>query len=165
MNYTAHLIGIQIPEVLRAIGSSTKTGDLLVLSQQRSARLSFLAGQVVHATADNVERLGLRLVQAGHLDTDALHTILSEQAKATPVVALSSLLHERGLVAPEVLEAQTRQHIVEVLREILTWSDGTLLFESGDELGPLTILNTGVNVDSLLLHVTTTDDEAGRDLP
>ncbi|MCA8959085.1 MAG: DUF4388 domain-containing protein [Planctomycetes bacterium] len=159
MRYTAHLIGVGLPEVIRAVGASAKTGDLLVLSSQRSARFTFVDGRIVHATADNVERLGLRLVSAGCLTGAQLHEALSRQAQTTPVVALSTLLLDLEWVEESVLERETARHIVEVVREVLSWSDGTLLFEEGAGVGRVAILGAGVNVESLLLHASTTTDE------
>jgi len=149
--------------VLRAIGTSVKTGDLLVLSLQRSARISFVGGAIVHATADSVDRVGFRLVSAGHLTTSQLHNVLTQQAQTSPVVALSSLLHQENLVDREILERETRAHIVEVVCEVLGWEDGTLLFEIGGTVGPLTILNEGVSVESLLLLASTSTDEAKQE--
>ncbi len=162
MSYTAHLIGVQLPEVLRAIGTSSKTGDLLVLSSQRSARVSFVCGCVVHASADNVDRLGLRLVNSGYLSSAALHDVLTEQSRTTPVVALSTLLHQQGLVDVDVLERETRAHISDVVREVLLWEEGTLLFEEGANVAPMTILNDGVSVETLLLFASTSTDEASQ---
>ena len=162
MSFTAHLQGLQVPEILQVIGSSRQTGIATVIHAGAAAKLVFLRGRVVYASSDTQSRLGYLLVQRKLISEADLQRALEEQQKLKHQMPLASILVKLGIVYPGMLEDETREHIVRVLSDVLKWEGGMLHFEPQNIPDARTVLKEGLSVEAMLIEAAVNHDEAAQ---
>ncbi len=136
MSLIGTLEQFNLSSVLQRVETHSKTG-LLIIKQGahwvefyfREGRMIFIGPVRTNAT------LGERLLQDSVISAQALQQVLltlgSDQSSETRV-ALT--LMDQGLVEHSTLRAWASQKAVDVLRVLLTWTDGEIYFE--DEVPP-----------------------------
>lgn len=149
----------RLPEVLQAVAEQRRTGILTLQSETTIVAVSFLAGRVVSADslAHTVEeRLGAGLVAEGLVER-ATVADLSRRQDAGEARLTELLVSEGVLSRAGVLDALRRQN-VDLLRELLGWSEGDFKFYGGDEVAYEEGIEP-ISIDSLLSP--TLDGEQG----
>ena len=158
MSFTAHLPGMQLPDVLQVISTSKQSGVATVIHSGASAKLVFVDGRVVYASSDTKSRLGFSLVKRGFISEEDLARALRHQKKRQDGVPLASVLVKLGIVEIEVLEHETRQHITSVFGDLMRWPEGMIFFEVSETPRATTVLREGLSVESLLLEAAVAND-------
>jgi hypothetical protein len=153
------LEGFALTDILQIISVGKITGVANLTDDEKTVRLVFRSGRVIHANSPTEHRLGTRLVAGGYLTADDLDRALEEQQTRHPHTPLASLLVELNLVRQEILEHETEAHIKEVFDSLLDWTDGVLQFKPTVVPESLTVLSDGVSTEELLLGAVIAQDE------
>ena len=126
--------------VLQRIETHAKTGLLTLIYNEQEAELYFQQGQLTSISLKKAPSLGERLVQARVISQDDLQEALltlittddhSLAAKDRGDVLMARTLLELGLLRREQLSAWTTQEAVEILQDLLTWSESEVSFVEG----------------------------------
>jgi cellulose synthase (UDP-forming) len=126
--------------VLQRIETYAKTGLLTLIHNEQEAELYFQQGQLTSIGLKKAPSLGERLVQARVISQDdlqeALFTLLTTDdrplaAKDRGDVLMARTLLELGLLHHEQLSAWITQEAVEILQDLLTWSESDVSFVEG----------------------------------
>jgi len=152
MSFTAHVQGLQLPDVLQVVSSSRQSGIATIIHSGAVAKLVFLRGRVVYATSDTQSRLGYSLVQKNIISEEDLQRALERQKEMNCEMPLASVLVKLGIVYPGMLEKETREQIIRVLSDMLGWQDGMFYFEPQEILDTRTVLKEGLSVEALLIE-------------
>lgn len=149
------LTDFALPDILRLLAYTTKTGRLHVHSDGTVARIDLVDGRVRDASAD-ATRLSLarRLLGAGLLDADGLRDAL-EQADYQQLptdLQLARQLVSVGHIEAAALAELVREQTIDALFDLLRWDDGRFRFErdtsaSGDGAA---VLDLAIKVEDLL---------------
>ncbi len=168
MSFMGRLRDLPLPEILRMLGASKKTGKLSLTRREGSGMIIFRDGKVIHATSDSVrDTLGNILICQNRLTEEALMAALELQHLSLERKRLGAILIEKGFVSPEAVEEAVRHQLEQVVSELLTWETGFFKFEVTD----ITIedaievdaedflIKTGINAEHLVMEGTRCLDE------
>jgi hypothetical protein len=148
-----------LPDILRLLAFTAKSGRLWVEHDGTRARIEVLEGRVRDATVD-AARLGLarRLLGLDLIDAESVEEAVADADELPSDLDLARRLIETEAVAPEQLADLVREQALDAVFELLRWQEGAFSFEAGPPTsrGPST-LDLAVSVDELL-------DEASRRL-
>lgn len=123
--------------VLQRIERHAKTGLLTLIHNKQEVELYFQQGQIRYIGVKGLPSLGERLVQAGVISQDGLQNALltlasidahSRTSKEKDDILMARALVKLGLVSHERLSAWITQEAVEVLQDLLTWSESEVSF-------------------------------------
>jgi cellulose synthase (UDP-forming) len=126
--------------VLQRIEQHAKTGLLTLIHNEQEAELYFQQGQLTSISLKKSPAFGERLVQAGIISQDALQAALltllttNSQALTTDMhgdILMAQTLLELGKLRREQLNTWVRQEAVEILQDLLTWSESDVSFTEG----------------------------------
>jgi len=126
--------------ILQRIEMHAKTGLLTFIHHEQEAELYFQQGQLTSIGLKKAPSLGERLVQAHVISRDdlqeALLTLLAKEshslaAKDRGDALIAQTLLELGLLHREQLKAWITQEAVEILQDLLTWSESDVSFVEG----------------------------------
>ena len=122
-------------QLLNLINLARKTGTLAVETREDQARLCFKEGKLVYAVFKGQdERLATILYRAGRISEDQARTILA-QAGGKNDRELGFLLIKAGHVSQQDVAESVRNHTLEAVYKLFTWSEGLFRFEP--TLGPI----------------------------
>ena len=140
-----------LPEILRMLAFSKKTGTLKVSRRAGNGRVTFRDGKVVYAETElSSSRLGQKLVAAGKLAPTKLRQCLDTQA--TTGDRLGRILLADDAVTRDDLEEAIRAQIEDSAYELMCWEAGEFTWEPGAQEGDET--EVALDVDDLMLDVT-----------
>lgn len=164
MSFNAHLIGFDLDAILQIVSSTRKSGAVSIISEGMGARLFFREGRVVYASSDSRERLGHRLIQKGLLDEEQLRTALESQAQPNDGRPVASVLCDEGWIDEETLASEVTGHVVDVVRDMLEWSEGSLIFEPVQPSAGSIVLDRGMSVENLLLRAAASGGDGRQEV-
>lgn len=153
------LADFSLPDILRLLSFTHKTGRLHVRNTPILARVDLVDGRVRDASAD-AARLSLarRLLGAGLVDTDHLRTTLDDDTDTLPTdLELARRLVAAGAVEAASLAELVREQTVDALFDVLRWDQGLFRFAGGS---PADAEGTGGAVLDLSIKVDDLLDEA-----
>lgn len=140
-----------LPEILRMLAFSQKTGTLKVSRRAGNGRVTFRKGKVVYAETElSSSRLGQKLVSAGKLSPTQLRQNLD--AQATTGDRLGRILLANDAVTRDDLQDAIRAQIEDSAYELMCWEAGEFTWEPGAQEGDDT--EVALDVDDLMLDVT-----------
>jgi hypothetical protein len=154
MSFTAHVPDLDLIDVLHLLSARKLTGFTVIVSGGVSGKLVFKRGFVTYASSDTTSRLGYSLVERKIITEADLEKALHLQMSRSDNMPLASCLLKLGLVFPHVLETETKDHIVNVFSDLLTWPSGQVYFEKHEIDDPMTVLKDGLSVDWLLTEAS-----------
>lgn len=150
------LVDFSLPDILRLLSFTTKSGRLQVRSGAAVARIDLAEGRVRDASADATRLpLARRLLGAGLLDPDRLLGCLDDDTEQLP----TDFEFARRLLAAEAVEASSlaelvREQTVDALFDVLRWEQGRFRFEGGpahhDASSHDVVPDRSIGVDDLL---------------
>ena len=146
-------IGSSVPVALQALSAARTSGILTVRSGDRSARFAMHWGQFLYANCDVLPRLGDTMVAKGLLTTETLERVLETQRKSRNKRPLGTLLHELELIDRVVARAELEEQIFLVLREVLSWEEGTYAFLPLAEHACADVILPGCSLDTHLFRI------------
>lgn len=140
-----------LPEIVRMLAFSKKTGTLQVSRRAGGGRISFREGAVVYAETElSGSRLGQRLLATGRLSPTVLRQALDTQA--TTGERLGHILLQTGAISRDDLQDAIRSQVEEAAFELMCWEAGEFGWEPGaaqaDEA------EVALDVDDLMLDVS-----------
>ena len=145
-----------LPDILRLLAFTAKTGRLWVGDDGVQARVDVLDGQLRDASADS-GRLGLarRLLGQDIVDSDTLEEALSGLEVLPTDLQLARRLVEQDALDAGHLADLVREQVIDALFDLLRWTDGGFRFEATalDDHGP-SVLDLALPVDDVLEEVT-----------
>ena len=142
-----------LPDVLRLLATTSKTGALDVLTDAGQGRIEVVEGRLRAATADRY-RAGLarRLLGAGAVDAA---TLLELHEGATTLLTdrqLAERLVDDGHLGPDLVSEALREHTVDAVLELVRAAEGSFRFE-GLEPPATDVAALAIQVDELLEEV------------
>lgn len=148
-----------LPDILRLLAFTGKSGRLWVSGAGVDARVDVLEGRLRDASAD-AARLGLarRLLGQDLIDADTLGDALASLDELPTDLELARRLADSEALDTALLGDLAREQVVDALFELLRRTDGRFRFEAGmtESRGP-SLLDLALPVDDVL-------DEVGRRL-
>ncbi|MEK7279433.1 MAG: DUF4388 domain-containing protein [Nitrospirota bacterium] len=163
MSLEGRLEDLGLPDIFQIIGLSKRSGALTIVRQEGTGRLVFAMGQVVYASSDNKSRLGYTLVKKGLISNKDLENSLRIQKLKGVKKPIGTILLDAGAIDRSTLEKEIRNHVVEVVRDLMTWENGSFHFELGDLVEGDVALKSGINPEFLLLEGARITDEEERE--
>ena len=163
MSLEGRLEDLGLPDIFQIIGLSKRSGALTIVRQEGTGRLVFCLGQVVYASSDNKSRLGYTLVKKGLISNKDLENSLRIQKLKGVKKPIGTILLDAGAIDRSTLEKEIRNHVVEVVRDLMTWENGSFHFELGDLVEGDVALKSGINPEFLLLEGARITDEEERE--
>lgn len=128
MRFEGTLDVFGLPDLFHLLARTGKTGTLSVTAAAgRHGGVAFIDGVIVGADADP-QRTGLarRLVGCGVVDDGALTAALDRAGGPTGVV---TALRELGAVDAAVLAEVGREHVIDVVFDLVRWVDGSFALQ------------------------------------
>ncbi len=145
-----------LPDILRLLAFTAKSGRLWVSTDGVEARIDVLEGRVRDAAAD-AARLGLarRLLGQDLVGADTIAEVLDPLGELPTDLELARRLAEADAIDTALLGDIAREQVVDALFELLRWTDGGFRFESRtpENRGP-SVLDLALTVDDVLEEVT-----------
>ena len=138
-----------IAELIREIGEASSSGALRLSRERAKAVVYFENGDVAFAASNiRAHRLVEFLKRTGILDESAAGSV---EPRATDDEVLS-LLVERGRIRADRVSTIRANHVAEVLRGVLLWTDGDWQFDARVRIAGDT--RVAIDVRRLLLEST-----------
>ncbi len=160
MSIAGTLRTMSIADVVQWLGTSHKTGTLVVEGPRATKQLVFRAGRVVAVASDDPrEMLGSYLVGWGYLSEDELQYFLAMQEHFQ--IMLGELLVRLNHLARVELDRVLRVKTEESLFDLLAWEEGSFRFVDG-ELPERDFVEVELPVASCLLEGYRQRDERRR---
>lgn len=163
MSLEGRLEDLSLPDIFQIIGLSKRSGVLTIVRQEGTGRLVFSAGRVVYASSDSKSRLGYNLVKKGFISNKDLEDALRRQKLKGVKKPIGTILLEAGAIDKDTLEKEIRYHVVDVIKDLMTWDSGSFHFELGDVVEGDVALKSGINTEFLLLEGARLKDEEERE--
>ena len=140
-----------LPEILRMLAFSKKTGTLKISRRAGTGRVTFSEGKVVYAETElSSSRLGQKLVSAGKLTPTQLRQSLD--AQATTGDRLGRILLTADAITRDDLREAVRAQVEDAAYELMCWEAGEFAWEPGAHESDET--DVALDVDDLMLDVT-----------
>lgn len=160
MSLEGRLEDLGLPDIFQIINLSKRSGVLTIIKKDGMGRIVFNEGNVVYASSDGKNRFGYTLLQKGLISRKDLEKALTFQKVRSSKKPLGTILVEMGAIAQEEVESQLKGHIVDVVRDLLSWATGTFHFNLGKFSEEGVIMRTGISAEYLLLEGARLEDEA-----
>lgn len=120
-----------LPEVIRLLSYSGKSGCLSVTDGANIGNIFLKEGKIIYATIRKRKlRIGTSLLKKQLFGEEALDRALRTQ-KETKGKRIGEILVEMGVISRPVLERELKEQIEEALYEMLSWEKGYFNFEAG----------------------------------
>jgi hypothetical protein len=159
MSLEGRLEDLGLSDIFQIISLSKRSGVLTLIRKEGTGRLVFTQGQVIYATSDTRSRLGYTLVKKGIVTNDDLEYALRVQKGRGSMKPIGTLLLEMGAISQEALEREIREHIILIVKDLLSWNTGSFHFELGPATEEEVVLRQGLNTEFLLLEGARLQDE------
>ncbi|MEO5656154.1 MAG: DUF4388 domain-containing protein [Nitrospiria bacterium] len=160
MSLEGRLDDLGLPDIFQIINLSRRSGVLTLIKKDGMGRIVFNQGNVVYASSDAKSRFGYTLLQKNLISRTDLERALGVQKARSKKTPIGTLLVEIGAIAQDLLEVELRAHILDVVRELLTWTTGTFQFNLGKFAEEGVLMRAGISAEFLLLEGARLDDEA-----
>jgi hypothetical protein len=99
------------------------------------------------------------LVRKNLISNEDLESALRLQKAKSLKKPIGTILLEMGLITQDALEGEIRNHILLVVRDLLSWEKGSFHFELGKVITEDIVFSGGMNTDFLLLEGARLQDE------
>jgi hypothetical protein len=150
------LTDFTMPEVLRLLAFTSKTGRLLLVTDGREGRVDLVDGRVRDASAEAAQLpLARRVLGAGLVDGDTLLGVLGRrEALPTDLELARDLVTEAGAEAGALAQL-LREQTYDATFDLLRWTTGTFRFSiDRDARSDGSVLDLALPVDELLEETT-----------
>jgi hypothetical protein len=178
LGFVGRLGDMPFQDIVQMLSMSQRTGKLTLTHGASKALLLFRQGEIIGASCDVASlTLGEALLARQAITQSVLALALEVQQSTAPVRLLGTILVDMNAVRPETIEEVLREQIQNVVREVITWTDGAFRFERLEDAGYLDVgvgdgeilLKSGLRADQVMLDAAQRLDETGprslRELP
>lgn len=159
MSLEGRLEDLGLPDIFQIINLSKRSGVLTLIKKDGMGRVVFNQGNVVYASSDAKSRFGYILLQKDLISRVDLERALSIQKARSSKKPIGTILVEIGSIGRDSLEAELRTHILDVIRDLLTWTTGTFQFNLGKFAEEGVLMKGGISAEFLLLEGARLEDE------
>ena len=131
-----------LPEILKLLAFTSKTGRLHLRRDGTLGRIEVGAGRVQAASADAAHLpLARRLVGRGLLDTDTLQALTDGRDELPTDLELAQALVDADVGAADAVASAVRAQSVDAVFDLLRWTEGQFRFAVEDvpSTGPLAV--------------------------
>ena len=143
------LRNVPLSDVFQIIATGQKSGILTVMRGKARARIYFEQGGIQYAHISPGVHLGEILVRMDLLTTHEVQEILRRQHVENAGTPLGLMAVEMQLIDEEDLKGALQRQVLEVVSELMTWSDGQ--FNFAERSGWASQAPTGHTVDAMAL--------------
>ena len=147
------LRNVPLSEIFQVIANGQKTGALTVQRGQARARIYFDQGRIRYAHVTPGVHLGEILVRMDLLTAHEVQEILRRQHTENPGTQLGLMAIQMGLLRDEDLRLALERQILEVVGDLLTWSEGRFDFTDRDVDSSQAPTDHSVDAMMLLMRV------------
>jgi hypothetical protein len=151
MSLEGRLEDLGLPDIFQILNLSKRSGVLTLIKKDGMGRVVFNQGNVVYASSDNKSRFGYALLQRNLITRADLERALTVQKSRAVKKPIGTILVEMGVMETEQLERELRTHIVDVVRDLMTWAAGTFQFTLGKFSEDGVLMRSGISAEFLLL--------------
>jgi len=133
MSLVGNLEDLGLGEILQIVSLSRKSGVLSLQGRGREGRITFLNGQVVHATSSLFrENLGDLLLRRGLVDIETLKRALALQRQEARPRRIGAILAAHCGISLAAIDAIVKEQVEKIVYSFFGWSEGAFSFELGD---------------------------------
>jgi hypothetical protein len=122
---------LALPDLLRYLRMSARTGTLEIRAEEGRAWLGIYQGALISASADGAVKLGELLLAEGALTKEHLELALEVQSLETEPRSLGAILIEAGM-PPAALYRAVQRQIMAIVSRTLRWKSGSFQLIVGD---------------------------------
>lgn len=163
MSLEGRLEDLGLADIFQIISLSKRSGILTIIRKEGTGRLVFNKGLLIYGSSDSVSRLGYVLVKKHLITTEELEKALRTQKSSGMKLPLGAVLEKMGAISKEVLDKELREHLVNVVKDFLSWETGSFHFELGSVPGNDLSLEGGLSLEFLMMEATRLQDESQRE--
>ncbi len=157
MGLSGSLYTFPLAELLQWMGSSRKTGTLILRGRKHTKRLYLKEGRIISSASDDpTEQLGQFLLSRGRITEEDLRKGLETQARTK--VLLGKILLMVGAIQEDELKRLLVAKAEETIFSLFLWDDATFEFLDGDLPSDL-FVPISLDVQDVLLQGLTMVDE------
>lgn len=140
-----------LPDVLRLLAFTSKTGRLVLRDGDRQGRIDLLDGRVRDASADAARLpLGRRVLGAGLASADELDAALAGLEVLPTDLQLARRLAQSADLDTSALADLVREQTIDATFDLLRWGVGSFRFDGSVETRGPSALDLALGVDELL---------------
>ncbi len=122
------LRNVPLSDVFQIVATGQKSGILTVMRGKARARIYFEVGGIQYAHISPGVHLGEILVRMDLLTTHEVQEILRRQHVENAGTPLGLMAVEMGLIGQDDLKQALERQVLEVVSELMSWSDGQFNF-------------------------------------
>lgn len=143
------LKNLPLTDLFQLVANSQKSGVLTVTRLKQRARLYFDRGRIAYAHLVPGKHLGEILVRMDRLTALEVQEILNRQKRENPDTLLGRMAVDAELITEDELQAAIEWQALEVVTELMSWSDGG--FEFTEPQLDASQVPSGEGIDALML--------------
>lgn len=118
-----------ITQLLNLINLARKTGTLYLQGAEKTSYLCFREGKLIYATLEGVEdSLPVILQRASVFTPEQVRTIRANMKDRTDR-EVAQVLITSGRLQQQVVVKSVREHVLDLVYQVFSWSEGTFRFE------------------------------------
>lgn len=137
-------------QLLNLINLARKTGTLTI-DGPNAAQMSFREGKLIYATLGRDHNdLAQVLFESGKL-TDKQLQVIRNRAQGTSDKQLGHLLIQAGYVTQSDIIQSVRQHVLDIVYKLFTWSEGVFRFDA-NRLPKADRITIPINLESVIME-------------
>jgi len=160
------LRNVPLADIFQVIATGQKSGVLTVQRGTARARIYFELGRIGYAHVTPGVHLGEILVRMDLLTAHEVQELLRRQHAENPGTLLGEMAVRLGLLKQEDLYAAIDRQVLEVVSDLLTWSEGRFYFTDRPAEATQQPLEHSVDAMTLLLQVAARQEKfADTDVP
>ena len=143
------LKNLPLTDLFQLVANSQKSGVLTVTRPNLRGRLYFDHGRISYAHLVPGKHLGEILVRLDRLTAREVQEILNRQKRENPGTLLGRMAVDAELITEDELQAAIEWQALEVVTELMSWSDGG--FEFTEPKADASQASSGEGIDALML--------------
>lgn len=153
------LRNVPLADIFQVIATGQKSGVLTVQRGQARARIYFDQGRIGYAHVTPGVHLGEILVRMDLLTAHEVQELLRRQHAENPGTQLGEMAVRLGLLKQEDLHQAIDRQVLEVVSDLLTWSEGHFYFTDTPTEATQQSLDHSVDAMSLLIQVAARQEQ------
>ncbi len=147
------LKNLPLTDMFQLIANTQKSGVMTLTRHESRARLYFELGRLSYAHVTPGNHLGEIMVRMDLLSFHEVQEILKRQRSENPGTLLGRMAVDMGYVNEDELAAAVELQALEVLSELMSWSDGIFEFTAPDPDASQSLIGDGIDALALLMRV------------
>ena len=156
------LKNLPLTDMFQLIANTQKSGVMTLTRHESRARLYFQQGRLSYAHVTPGNHLGEVMVRMDLISFLEVQEILKRQRTENPGTLLGRMAVDMGYIEEDDLAAAVELQALEVLSELMSWSDGAFEFTAPEPDATQTPIGEGIDALALLMRVATGIYEYGN---